>query len=242
MNLIHDFFSGPLLIPSVMLLTATLWGVISSIFMFDSHGGGSALDHSIGVPSAEATMAGSHAASVQSTDILPTDVSQASGHQGLPSGGGHASHEGLLAAITQWLNVRDMPLMFWMAVFAAVWWIVSAIWWLVVDRWILDEPGVIWSSILMFRNLLCSLPITKLATIPLKGWEYSSHLDARSLIGRECEISSSEASPTFGQVKFKTDGAPLLLNVRTDGAYLAKGARVWITHYDPVKRIYLVLR
>jgi hypothetical protein len=74
----------------------------------------------------------------------------------------------------------------------------------------------------------------------MRGWFTSEKLTSKSLIGQECEISSHEASPEFGQVKFKTDGSPLLLNVRTDGPHLAKGERVWITHYDPARRVYIV--
>ncbi|MCC6508489.1 MAG: hypothetical protein IT423_05240, partial [Pirellulaceae bacterium] len=82
--------------------------------------------------------------------------------------------------------------------------------------------------------------LTKLVTRPFRGWYVTEDLSTQSLIGQECEICSSEATPEYGQVRFKTDGAPLLLNVRTDGSYLAKGARVWITHYDATRRAYIV--
>jgi hypothetical protein len=74
----------------------------------------------------------------------------------------------------------------------------------------------------------------------MRGWFQSTTFESKSIIGKEAEISSYDASPDNGQVKFKTDGAPLLLNVRTDGPHLAKGTRVWITHYDSVKRLYIV--
>ncbi len=240
MNLIETLFSGPLLIPSLMLATASLWGLIAIFFGFDTDGGsaidhagggldhatGGALDHAAGHPSIDGSVDASHATG---------DVA----HHGEPTIA--SGHGGIFAALSQWLNIREMPLTFWMAAFSIVWWTISIVWWLVVDKWIWTEGvGVGWSIVLMLRNLICTLPLTKVATIPLKGWENSTHLDARSLIGRECVISSSEATPNFGQVKFKTDGAPLLLNVRTDGSFLAKGARVWITHYDDKKRIYQV--
>lgn len=74
----------------------------------------------------------------------------------------------------------------------------------------------------------------------MKGWFVVERLDSQSLIGKECQISSSVASIDFGQVKFKTEGSPLLLNVRTDGPSLAQGTHVWITHYDPKRRVYIV--
>jgi len=74
----------------------------------------------------------------------------------------------------------------------------------------------------------------------MRGWFLANSFESKSLIGQEAEISSYDASPENGQVKFKTNGAPLLLNVRTDGPHLAKGTRVWITHYDSTKRLYIV--
>ena len=68
----------------------------------------------------------------------------------------------------------------------------------------------------------------------------NTNFESKSLIGKEAEISSYEATSEHGQVKYKTDAAPLLLNVRTDGPHLEKGTRVWITHYDPKRRVYIV--
>lgn len=230
MNLLQAFFSGPLLLPTVTLLSVSAWGLLATLFSFDSHSG-SVMDHAgSDVPLGHGGLDHS------SGGPASIEHSGSSGGRGV----GNQSHEGLFAAISQWLNIREMPLMFWFSVFAVLWWIISAAWWLIVDRWLLESPGIFWSFLLMARNLICTLPCTKIATIPLKGWESSTHFDARSLIGKECEISSTEAGPAFGQVKFKTQGAPLLLDVRTDGPYLARGARVWITHYDEKKRIYQV--
>jgi hypothetical protein len=60
------------------------------------------------------------------------------------------------------------------------------------------------------------------------------------LIGEEAEIWSYDATVSHGQARFKTDGAPLLLNVKTDGPTLVKGTKVWIAHYDETTRVYIV--
>ena len=49
-----------------------------------------------------------------------------------------------------------------------------------------------------------------------------------------------EATATFGQAKYSTGGAPLLLNIRTDGVHLAKGDVAIIVAYDTERRIYTV--
>lgn len=156
--------------------------------------------------------------------------------------GSHGIHaaDGLGVLALKWLNLRDVPLVLWMAVLAVVWWVVSASTWILMDSKFFASPGWLWSTLLVAKNLALAIPLTKLVTSPMKNWFVTEQLNAHSLVGQECEISSLEASPTFGQVKYRTEGAPLLLNVRTDGAHLAKGTKVWITHYDAARRQYIV--
>lgn len=161
---------------------------------------------------------------------LDVDASGASGSAG----------DGVALLMFRWLNLHNIPLIIWAGVFSICWWGVSATLWLAVDSRFFDEAGWLWSTALVLRNVAISLPLTKLITQPMRGWFQSEQLSATSIIGSECQISSLEASPEFGQVRLKTDGAPLLLNVRTDGPHLAQGAAVWITHYDAKRRLYIV--
>lgn len=147
----------------------------------------------------------------------------------------------LIVAPTRWLNVTTIPFLLWIGVFSITWWTSSLLWWLVLDEWLLPRSGGLVTSLLVLRNVTCALPLTKLFTQPMRAWfADSGHLDSKTLIGSEAEICSYDATPTNGQAKYRTGSAPLLLNVRTDGPHLLKGTRVWITHYDPRTRIYLV--
>lgn len=148
--------------------------------------------------------------------------------------------DGAALLTLRWLNIGHVPLALWMGVLAIVWWLASATLWLLVDQQFFSPPGWLWSSLLVIKNLAIAVPVTKLVTNPMRSWFVTEKLNARSLVGQECQISSAQATPEFGQVKFKTDGAPLLLNVRTDGPHLANGTTVWITHYDAKNRVYLV--
>lgn len=156
---------------------------------------------------------------------------------------GHITWDGI-GSVTmfpmRWLNMRDIPLILWLSIFSLVWWTVSIGLYLAVDETLFGESGWIISSLLVARNLVIALPMTKICTQPMRGWFSTTKFESKSLIGEEAEISSYEATSDNGQVKFKTDAAPLLLNVRTDGPHLPKGTRVWITHYDPKTRIYIV--
>lgn len=140
----------------------------------------------------------------------------------------------------RWLNLSEMPLMIWLSIFSLLWWGASVLNLLTIDLPLLGKPGTLWSVVLVARNVVLAAVLTKLITRPFRGWYLSESISSQSLIGQECEICSLEATPEYGQVRFKTDGAPLLLNVRTDGADLPKGTRVWITHYDAVHRAYIV--
>ena len=142
--------------------------------------------------------------------------------------------------LLKWLNIRGVPIMLWLAVFSLVWWFVSASLWSVVDQHFFEQVGILSSSLLVLKNIAIALPITKLVTTPMVPWFVNERVDSRSLIGKECRISSLQATTEYGQVKFQTDGAPLLLNVRTDGPQLVKGDVVWITHYDADNRVYIV--
>ena len=146
---------------------------------------------------------------------------------------------GFSIVLMRWLNIHAVPLIIWMGVFIVVWWLLSATSWTLLDSH-LFSANWIWSTLLVIRNLFIAGLITKFATAPMRPWFLIEKHTSLDLIGKECQISSSTASPDFGQVKFPTDGAPLLLNVRTDGVHLARGARVWITHYDPKRRVYIV--
>ena len=154
--------------------------------------------------------------------------------------GGVSGTDGMSVLFLKWLNLKDVPLVLWLGSFAVFWWILSAGLWLFIDSLFLESPGWIWSGILIVRNIAITLPLTKLITSPMRNWFIIEHLSASDLVGKECEISSLEANADFGQAKFKTEGSPLLLNIRTDGEHLVKGTPVWITHYDAQKRIYIV--
>lgn len=148
--------------------------------------------------------------------------------------------DGLSALCLRWANLKEVPIIIWLGTFSVIWWFISASLWSLMDSLWFDPPGWLWASLLVVKNIAISVPITKLATSPMKRWFASEKLAANSLIGKECQISSLQATPEFGQVKYKTEGAPLLLSVRTDGSHLAKGTTVWITHYDEKSRTYIV--
>ena len=231
MEFINTLFVGPVLPATMFLGLLLLWNLLAVLGTVDLHMPHGDID--LHLP----TDAHIHADVPTHADVPShTDVHLDSSSGGIGSG----ASDGLAVLMMKWLNLKEVPLVLWMGILAVTWWFISAMLWTVVDRRFLTEPGWLWSSILVVRNLAIAIPLTKLATRPMRGWFTTERISAHSLIGQECKISSSVASPEFGQVKFKTEGSPLLLNVRTDGPSLAQGTPVWITHYDAKRRLYIV--
>lgn len=148
--------------------------------------------------------------------------------------------QSLGAATLRWLHLDTIPIVIWGGLFACVNWLLAYILWNAFDS-ARHEPTLLVTLLLATRNAVIAAVITKFATAPLepylgKGSAYSEE----TLIGQSCIVSSGEATPVFGQAKFDTGGAPLLLNIRTDGPHLVKGTPVRIVSFDPTKRIYCV--
>ena len=175
-----------------------------------------------------------------------------SGHVDAPAGGGSSLQDAAGHHLTEavgitvltpirWLNLNTVPLFLWTLIFSSVWWVVSLTLWLFMDRPLFGDPHWLLAAILFLKNIAISLPITKFLTYPFRNiFSGTEGMAPRTLIGEEAEIWSYDASASHGQARYKTDGAPLLLNVRTDGPILVKGTKVWIAHYDATKKVYVV--
>ena len=146
----------------------------------------------------------------------------------------------VVLAPAKWLNLKQLPIVLWGGIFTLAWWSISILIWITIDTALVKEPSSLAIFMMVTRNFVLGLVATKAITHPMRGLFDSNELTSVSLVGQEAEISSFDATPENGQVKYKTQGAPLLLNVRTDGPHMPKGTRVWLTHYDTKKRIYIV--
>lgn len=144
------------------------------------------------------------------------------------------------AVSLRWLNLDRVPVFIWFGVFGLCWWLLSIFLWDLFDS-ARYEPTSLPSLLLAIRNVVIAAAITKLMTRPMRSWfEKGRAYSAEQLIGEVCEIQTGEANASFGRAKYKTDGAPLLLNVQTTGEILHKGQPAKIIDFDPKKRIYVV--
>jgi len=154
-------------------------------------------------------------------------------------GGGEPDFEGMPGiglTVLRALNIGRIPIMLWLSVFAVTFWFVSYVW---------NRPVYVESSWLAFQILLrngaIALVATKILTQPMLRWVDRTRMtSAVDLVGRICEITTSEVNASRGQARIHTDAAPLLLDARAHGAPLAKGDTARIVEYDSVKNVYYV--
>ncbi|MEE3369255.1 MAG: hypothetical protein VX346_07920 [Planctomycetota bacterium] len=160
-------------------------------------------------------------------------------------GTGDALMLGLLAVPLRFLNLGKIPAIIWMSIFAWIFWAASLAAWLLLDQSdYAGEENLISTADtvkLALRNLVGSLFLTKLASEPLKGlFESKQRKGGNELVGEGCEIWSHHADEQFGQARFHTEGAPLLLNVRTTGKNMKKGDTGNIVSYDELTNVYVI--
>jgi hypothetical protein len=95
------------------------------------------------------------------------------------------------------------------------------------------------------RNLAVSLVATKILTHPLRDkFDVKEPNRVQDLLGRECIITTSEVTDSFGQAEVAAEGAPLRLNVRTQetsrDTLLTKGDIAVLVGFDKEKSVYFV--
>ncbi len=144
------------------------------------------------------------------------------------------------ATTLRWFNLGAVPIIVWLGLFAIFQWLIAYGLWHFYE----SKHGDLtyWKfGFLVLRNATFAAFLTKLATTPLVPYlKPADNFRAGNLIGELCRISSIEATAKYGQAKYATGGAPLLLNVRTTGETLLKGQTAIITHYDESTRLYTV--
>ena len=173
-------------------------------------------------------------------DAGDIDLDVSGGDADVGHAGSFAFLSGIAATTVKWTNFGRVPLVIWLGAFTVVFWGVSYGLWHTFDS--SRYSAVLLPSVLLsIRNLVISVVVTKFVTQPVVGkFTPEPGYDKDRLLGATCEISSINASPSFGQAKFRTNAAPLLLNVRTKGTEIPKGTEVRIIDFDPSKRIYTV--
>jgi hypothetical protein len=223
--LVEQMFVGPLWPASILICVLVAYTLLAMVGLID-----------FGIDAPEIDLD-------PGLDIDPAIDIDVPDIDGIPADGIPADWDfwqGIGAASVRWTNFGRVPIIIWGAIFAFGYWTVSYLLWHGFDanRY---EPTILPSVLLSIRNFVIAVAITKGCTEPLLGYFIAGpSYDESTLLGSTCEVSTTEATSDFGQAKFRTNAAPLLLNIRTDGPHIPKGTEVRIVGYDRDKRIYKV--
>lgn len=161
---------------------------------------------------------------------------------GVDADGHLADTLGLGLVVLRFLNIGRVPIMVWVSIFAIAYWLLSVI----LDRF-LDNPDhrieLLYAAQYGVRNFAIAVVLTKIFTQPLRGkFDPSEPNKVEDMIGTECVVTTTEVNKSFGQARYETEAAPLLLNVRTREKPLAKGDLAVIVDHDAEENVYFVTR
>ncbi len=137
----------------------------------------------------------------------------------------------------KWLNIGEVPLMFWLSIVGLTSWSVTMMF---------DHPmGNATSqavAVVVARNLGLGILAAKILTNPLRGKFRAKEPNTISeMMGRHCSIVTSEATMTHGNaICHIEEGAPLRLNVRMVEGSAPKGTVVKIVEYEEASGVYFV--
>jgi len=108
----------------------------------------------------------------------------------------------------------------------------------------LGTGGNFWGFLLLLPALIAALFISKILTTPfvkLFGILEKEHDSNAVVIGQVCTITLPASPTELGQATVKTEGSPLLLNVKTTGsANIRKGETALVIDYDEKSKYYLI--
>ena len=135
----------------------------------------------------------------------------------------------------------QVPIIVWLSFMVLFMWFVSLV---LNQKWNADAD-TLKALLLVLPNFAISAIATKLVTLPVaKLFKAMTDADteAEEVIGRTGTIVSMEADERYGQLEIVTNGAPLLINVRTQpGApTLLKGTQAQVTTAGPDNAFYLI--
>lgn len=148
---------------------------------------------------------------------------------------------GLFRPITQFLAMGEVPTTIVLSFLIVSMWFGS----LVLNHYFND--GYFWKAgLLLIPNLIGAALVTHLLTYPMRKLVKKfnrGEATVQSFVGLECTILSLEANSKHGQAEVATDGAPLVINVRTsDDEVLHKGESAIIQKENKGSGIYTITK
>jgi Inner membrane protein YqiJ, N-terminal len=161
---------------------------------------------------------------------------QVEGHH---SGHGHHDGSSTWGNVLKFVNLGDVPVMVVLSILILSLWSFGV----VANRYFTGGSYLL-AAVFLVANFGISAVVTRYVTLPLKpvfrllNKQYDEPV---KIIGQHCRVITTEATPDFGQAEITTNGAPILINVRTlNDAMLAKGDLAVVVREDTERRIFFI--
>ena len=136
-------------------------------------------------------------------------------------------------------NLGRIPFMLFLSFLLLPFWAIA-----LLANYYLGTGGNFLGFLLLLPALIAALLISKILTTPfvkLFGILEKEHDSNAVVIGQVCTITLPASPTELGQATVKTEGSPLLLNVKTTGsANIRKGETALVIDYDEKSKYYLI--
>ncbi|MDB5267083.1 MAG: hypothetical protein JWP58_123 [Hymenobacter sp.] len=155
---------------------------------------------------------------------------------------GHLPHEGLgtswLNGALAFFNLGRIPLMVFLSFVFLPLWVGS-----ILANYYTGNTSLLLGLAYLLPLFVGSLFVAKFLTLPfvkLFTALEKDHDAGAVVIGKVCTVLLPATAEHLGQASVRIDGAPLMLNVRSTSAPLAKGETALVIDFDAARRCYLV--
>jgi hypothetical protein len=153
---------------------------------------------------------------------------------------GDTTGAGTTFGILKFFHIGEVPIMILVSIFAFSLWMVTYAATVAFSEKYSGPLAILWIG----PSLLISLGVTKAVLWPTSKFfqSFDGSKDAEiNLVGRNCVVTSSEVTPTFGQAEVKIDGPPVIIDVRTaKGDLFEKGDFARVVSRNKVNQTYLI--
>ncbi len=147
---------------------------------------------------------------------------------------------GVWRGVLEFFYIGEVPVMVLISIMVLCMWIVS----LIGNYYLNPGRNLVFGIGILAGNIVVSGLVTRIFAAPLKKFFSFFNKDynaPRKVVGRICTILTSEVSDRLGQAEVRTEGAPIVLNVKTeDGQVMRKGDEAVVVGQDKGSGVYYI--
>lgn len=155
-------------------------------------------------------------------------------------GGLDVDGSGILRSISHFFYIGEIPIMLILSIAILCMWAM-----VVMGNHFFNPVNSMLAAVPVYAgSFIASLFVCKVTAMPIKKIYDMFNKDCnapRKVIGRLCTVITSTVSEKLGQVEVKTKGAPIILNVVSEGGHIFhKGDEALVVSQDKERGIYKI--